>query len=326
MQERILVIGANGQLGTVLCQTLRERYGANAVIATDLNTPKKGVIGIFEKLDALNPDRLLALVKKYNVTQIYHLAAILSAKGEQNPMQTWDINMKSLFNVLEIARQEKLNRVYFPSSIAAFGSHTPRQNTPQYTVLLADTMYGITKQAGENLCDYYFKKFGVDVRSLRYPGLISYQSLPGGGTTDYAVDIFYKALEGNSFECYLRPDSRLPMMYMPDAIRATIELMDAPLDQISTHTGYNLQGMSFTPAEIAAEIQKHIPSFQITYNVDPLRQGIADSWTESMDDTLARHDWGWKPEYDIAAMTSDMLLNLKKRLETRPEYDETKYL
>lgn len=326
MQERILIIGSNGQIGTVLAQSLRDAYGSSAVIASDLNTPKRGVIGIFEKLDALNPERLLALVQKYRITQIYHLAAILSARGEQSPASTWDINMKTLMNVLEIARQERLHKVYFPSSIAVFGSRTPRQNTPQYTVLQADTMYGITKQAGENLCAYYHQKYGLDVRSLRYPGIISYQSLPGGGTTDYAVDIFHKAVAGETFSCYLRPDSRLPMLYMPDAVRATLELMEAPAERLSLHSGYNLQGMSFTPAELAAEINKHLPDFKIEYQIDPLRQGIADSWVESMDDSPARKDWGWLPRYDLAAMTADMLDNLRQSSAGRSAYDETKYL
>ena len=323
--EKILVIGANGQLGTALTVALQEKYGTSNVIASDINTPLRSVIGIFEKLDVLDINRLRAVVQKYGVTQIYHLAAILSAKGEQNPQGTWDINMQGLWNVLEVSREEKLNRIYFPSSIAAFGPQTPKENTPQYTVMHPTTIYGITKQAGEQLAEYYFRRYGVDVRSLRYPGIISYETLPGGGTTDYAVDIYFKAAQGEDYECFLSEETRLPMIYMPDAIRATLELMDAPKENINVRYSYNLQGMSFTPIELAREIQKFVPDFKVTYKPDA-RQEIADSWINSMDDSAARKDWGWKPSFDITTMTEDMLKNLAKRFGRGSEYNEMKYL
>lgn len=323
--EKILVIGANGQLGTALTKALQDKFGSSNVIASDINTPLRSVIGIFEKLDVLDINRLRAVVQKYKVTQIYHLAAILSAKGEQNPQGTWDINMKGLWNVLEVSREENINRVYFPSSIAAFGPQTPKENTPQFTVMHPTTIYGITKQAGEQLCEYYFRRYGLDVRSLRYPGIISYETLPGGGTTDYAVDIYFKAAQGEDYECFLSENTRLPMIYMADAINATLELMSAPKENISIRYSYNLQGMSFSPIELATEIQKHIPNFKVTYKPDA-RQEIADSWINSMDDTTARQDWGWQPKYDISTMTEDMLLNLKKRFGTGAEYNEMKYL
>ena len=309
--HKILVIGSLGQIGTVLTEALRERYSPQQVIASDINVPKQPTEGPFEQLNILDGDALHQLVQKHKITQIYHLAALLSAKGEQNPRQTWNVNMNGLFNVLEVARQEKLDKIYFPSSIAVFGGQTPRKATPQFTVLQPETMYGITKEVGEHLSQYYFKKFGVDVRSLRYPGLISYQSLPGGGTTDYAVDIFHKAVAGEPYECFLERDTYLPMMYMPDAIRATLELMDAPVEKLSMHYGYNVRAMSFSPEELANEIKKHLPAFEITYQPD-YRQQIAESWVESMDDSYARNDWGWKEEYDMATMVKDMLLHLKK--------------
>lgn len=324
--DKILVIGSEGQIGTVLSHALRDTYGIANVITSDINQPRNSVIGYFEKLNILDGERLLAIVKKHKITQIYHLAALLSAKGEQNPRQTWDVNMNGLFNVLEVARQENLDKVYFPSSIAVFGGQTPKKATPQFTVLQPETMYGITKEVGEHLAQYYFKKFNLDVRSLRYPGLISYQSLPGGGTTDYAVDIFHKAVAGEAYECFLERDTHLPMMYMPDAIRATIELMNAPLEKISMHYGYNVRAMSFSAEELAAEITKHIPDFKITYKPD-FRQQIAESWVESMDDTYARNDWGWQEEYDLPAMVEDMIVNLK-RIKNRgsSEYDEKMFL
>lgn len=311
-KDNILVIGSQGQIGTVLTEALRERYSIHQVIASDINPPKQAPQGPFEQLDILDGEALHQLVKKHHITQIYHLAALLSAKGEQNPRQTWNVNMNGLFNVLEVARQEKLDKVYFPSSIAVFGGQTPKKATPQFTVLQPETMYGITKEVGEHLAQYYYKKFGVDVRSLRYPGLISYQSLPGGGTTDYAVDIFHKAVAGETFECFLERDTMLPMMYMPDAIRATLELMEAPVEQLSMHYGYNVRAMSFSPEQLAQEIQKHLPDFEIVYQPD-YRQQIADSWVESMDDSYARNDWGWQEEYDLPAMVEDMLLHLKKQ-------------
>lgn len=323
-KEVILVIGANGQIGTVLSQALRDVYGIANVITSDIHSPRGSVIGEFEKLDILDAKRLNEIVKKYRITQIYHLAALLSATGEKNHLLAWKVNMDGLLNVLEVAREHKLNKIFHPSSIAVFGGQTPKHNTPQYTILEPRTMYGITKKAGEDLGQYYFEKFGVDVRGLRYPGLISYQSLPGGGTTDYAVDIFHKAVAGVPFECFLKADTRLPMMYMPDAIRATLELMEAPVDKLSMHYAYNLTAMSFTPAEIAAEIQKYIPDFQITYNPD-FRQQIAESWIEDIDDSLARKDWGWMPEYDLASMTKDMLSNLQQ-MKKSASYDETRFL
>ncbi|MFK7797987.1 MAG: NAD-dependent epimerase/dehydratase family protein [Aureispira sp.] len=308
-KDNILVIGSQGQIGTVLTKALRERYNNNQIIASDISVPKQATEGPFEQLDILDANALHHLVKKHNITQIYHLAALLSAKGEQNPRQTWTVNMNGLFNVLEVARQEQLDKVYFPSSIAVFGGQTPKKATPQFTVLQPETMYGITKEVGEHLAQYYYKKFGLDVRSLRYPGLISYQSMPGGGTTDYAVDIFHKAVAGEVFECFLEPDTALPMMYMPDAIRATLELMEAPVEQLSMHYGYNIRAMSFAPEELAVEIKKHLPNFEICYQPD-YRQQIAESWVESMDDSYARNDWGWQEQYDMPAMVKDMLLHL----------------
>lgn len=323
-KEVILVIGAGGQIGTVLSEALREVYGIANVITSDIHPPRSSVIGYFEKLDVLDGKRLNEIVKKYNVTQIYHLAALLSATGEKNPQLAWKVNMDGLMNVLEIAREHKLKKIFHPSSIAVFGGHTPKQDTPQATVLEPETIYGITKKAGEDLGNYYFQKYGVDVRGIRYPGLISYQSLPGGGTTDYAVDIFHKAVAGESFECFLKAETRLPMMYMPDAIRATLELMDAPVENLSHHYAYNLHAMSFSPEEIAAEIQKHIPEFKISYKPD-FRQQIADSWVDNIDDSVARKDWGWNHKYDLAAMTEDMIVNLRN-LQKNRAYDETKFL
>ncbi|HUX84693.1 MAG TPA: NAD-dependent epimerase/dehydratase family protein, partial [Chitinophagaceae bacterium] len=260
-------------------------------------------------LDVMNKEMLHVLVIRHNITQIYLLAAILSATGEKSPGLAWHINMQSLIHVLEIAKEEGLHRVYWPSSIAVFGPNSPRQSTPQHTTIEPSTVYGISKFAGERWCEYYNRKFGVDVRSLRYPGLISYKSEPGGGTTDYAVEIFHQAIRQGSYTCFLGPDTFLPMMYMPDAIRATIELMEADPSRITVRSSYNLSAMSFSPASIAAEIQKHIPGFQIRFAPD-YRQQIAESWPESIDDSQARQDWGWKPRYDLAAMVEDMLKNL----------------
>lgn len=306
--ETVLVIGANGQIGTVLAQALRGVYGENNVIAGDLRPPAEDH-GLFEILDVLDGARLLDIVQRYKVSQIYHLAAILSAKGEQDPKRAWEINMSSLFNVLEIAKDYKL-RVFFPSSIAVYGAHTPRENTPQFTIREPSTVYGISKVAGENWCNYYYMRYGLDVRSIRYPGIIGYQSLPGGGTTDYAVDIYHKAVLGQPFECFLSADTMLPMLYMDDAIRATLELMFTDPDKIQVRTSYNLAGMSFSPAEIAASIQKHIPDFSISYKPD-FRQAIADSWPQSIDDSKAREEWGWKPKFDLERMTVDMLMHLR---------------
>lgn len=311
-KEKILVIGASGQIGVELTLALRKIYGNTNVVASDLreeNDLLKGT-GPYVSLDVMNKEMLHVQVIRQNITQIYLLAAILSATGEKNPNLAWNLNMQSLLNVLDIAREEKLTKVYWPSSIAVFGPTSPKQNCPQQTVIEPITVYGISKYAGEFWCNYYHQRYGVDVRSLRYPGLISYKSAPGGGTTDYAVEIFHEALEEKKYECFLKEDTYLPMMYMPDAIRATIELMEAPADKISIRTSYNLSGMSFSPKEIAAAIQKQIPDFNISYKPD-YRQAIANSWPQSIDDAVARNDWGWKEEFDLNAMVADMLINLK---------------
>jgi nucleoside-diphosphate-sugar epimerase len=313
VKEKILVIGASGQIGVELTLALRKIYGNASVIASDLreeNELLKGT-GPYVALDVMNKEMLHVQVIRQGVTQIYLLAAILSATGEKNPGLAWNLNMQSLINVLDIAREEKLTKVYWPSSIAVFGPTSPKKDCPQQTIIEPITVYGISKYAGEFWCNYYFHKYRVDIRSLRYPGLISYKSAPGGGTTDYAIEIFEEALEEKSFTCFLEPDTYLPMMYMPDAIRATIELMEAPIDKISIRTSYNISAMSFSPAEIANEIKKSIPDFTINYAPD-YRQAIAQSWPQSIDDKVARNDWGWKPEYDLSRMTSDMLENLTK--------------
>lgn len=314
LKERILVIGASGQIGVELTLALRKIYGNANVIASDLreeNELLKGT-GPYVSLDVMNKEMLHVQVIRQNITQIYLLAAILSATGEKNPNLAWSLNMTSLLNVLDIAREEKLHKVYWPSSIAVFGPTSPKINCPQQTIIEPITVYGISKYAGEFWCNYYNKRYGVDVRSLRYPGLISYKSAPGGGTTDYAVEIFYDAIEDKKYTCCLTEHTALPMMYMPDAIRATIELMESPTNRISIRTAYNISGMSFTPGEIAAAIKKHIPEFEISYAPD-YRQAIADSWPGSIDDQVARTDWGWKEQYDLPAMTLDMLQNMEKR-------------
>ncbi len=311
VKEKILVIGASGQIGVELTLALRKIYGNANVVASDLreeNDLLKGT-GPYVSLDVMNKEMLHVQVIRQNITQIYLLAAILSATGEKNPNLAWSLNMQSLLNVLDIAREEKLTKVYWPSSIAVFGPTSPKQNCPQQTVIEPITVYGISKYAGEFWCNYYHQRFGVDVRSIRYPGLISYKSAPGGGTTDYSVEIFHEAKEQKKYECFLQQDTYLPMMYMPDAIRATIELMEAPASKIGVRTSYNLSGMSFSPEEIAAEIKKHIPDFKITYKPD-YRQAIANSWPQSIDDSVARKDWGWKEEYDLPKMVKDMLENL----------------
>lgn len=315
--DTVLVIGACGQLGSELTLELRNMYGGANVVAADIAAPKQADLrdsGPFEKIDVLDTKTMGELASKYKFKQIYHLAAVLSATGEKNPKFAWKLNMDGLFNVLDLALEQKVERVYWPSSIAVFGPSTPRQNTPQQTVMDPNTVYGISKQAGERWCEYYFQKYGLDVRSLRYPGLIGYKALPGGGTTDYAVDIYHKALEGETFECFLGENTYLPMMYMPDAIKATLDLVHAPAEQIKVRDSYNLSAMSFSPEEITASIRKHIPDFEIVYKPDS-RQQIADSWPQSIDDSAAQQDWGWKPSYDLDAMTADMLLNLKKMKE-----------
>lgn len=306
---RSLIIGAGGQLGTVLTQQLRNLYGNDQVVRSDLRMLDQ-ISGPFEVIDATDADRIEEVVKKYKIEEIYHLAAILSANGEKNPLGTWDINMKTLFNVLEVSRLNGVKKVFYPSSIAVFGSEVDQQNTPQASFLNPSTVYGISKAAGENWAQYYFQRYGLDVRSIRYPGVIGYQSLPGGGTTDYAVDIYHKAVEGKEFSCFLEENTRLPMIYMDDAIRATIELMQAPKENIKTRTSYNLAGMSFSPKEIALAIKKIYPDFEISYDPD-FRQSIAASWPQSIDDSRARADWGWVPAYDLDSMTADMIENLK---------------
>ncbi len=315
-KEKILVIGASGQIGVELTLALRKIYGESNVIASDLReqNPLLQGTGPYVSLDVMNKEMLHVQVIRQGVTQIYLLAAILSATGEKNPGLAWHLNMQGLLNVLDIAREEKLNKVYWPSSIAVFGPTSPKQHCPQKTIIEPITVYGISKYAGEFWCHYYFHKYGVDVRSLRYPGLISYKSAPGGGTTDYAVEIFHEALEEKNYTCFLEKDTYLPMMYMPDAIRATIELMEAPVTNIKERTSYNLSAISFSPEEIAAEIKRHIPEFTTRYAPD-YRQNIANSWPQSIDDSRAREDWGWQPEYDLAAMTADMLQNLVKEKE-----------
>jgi nucleoside-diphosphate-sugar epimerase len=310
-KEKILVIGASGQIGVELTLALRKLYGNSNVVASDLREENELLRGTgpYVSLDVMNKEMLHVQVIRQNFTQIYLLAAILSATGEKNPNLAWHLNMQGLLNVLDIAREEKLKKVYWPSSIAVFGPTSPKQNCPQHTIIEPSTVYGISKYAGEFWCNYYFHRFGVDVRSLRYPGLISYKSAPGGGTTDYAVEIYHEALEHKKYTCFLQEDTYLPMMYMPDAIRATIELMEAPSDNISIRTSYNLSSMSFSPKEISAAIRKHIPEFTINYQPD-YRQQIADSWPQSIDDSKARTDWGWQHEYDLEKMTADMLQNL----------------
>lgn len=307
----ILITGANGQIGTVLADALRLAYGEDNVLATDIKKPEAST-GLFEMLDILNVQRIIEIVGDYKITTIYHLAAILSASGEWNPQKTWNVNLNGFLSILELARAEGLKKVFFPSTIAVFGPTTPRERTPQHAPMVPATVYGISKTTGELWSDYYFNRYGLDVRSVRYPGIISYQSMPGGGTTDYAVDIFHQALQLQQYTCFLEANTRLPMMYMDDAIRATLELMAAPAEDIKIRTSYNLAAMSFTPAELAAEIKKHIPDFNIIYKPDH-RQEIAASWTESIDDSEARKDWGWKHHYDIESMTIDMLDHLKKK-------------
>ncbi len=307
----ILVTGATGQIGTVLTDALRQTYGKDNVVATDIKKPEE-YSGLFEMLDILNVQRIVEIVRDYNITTIYHLAAILSASGEWNPQKTWNVNFNGFLSILEICKSEGLSKVFFPSTIAVFGTTTPREMTPQHTSMIPSTVYGISKTAGELWCNYYFDRYGLDVRSVRYPGIISYQSMPGGGTTDYAVDIFHQAIQHKQYTCFLEADTKLPMMYMDDAIRATLKLMSAPSEKIKIRTSYNLAAMSFTPAELADEIKKHIPEFEISYAPDH-RQEIAASWTESIDDAEARMDWGWDHKFDLASMTTEMLHHLSKK-------------
>lgn len=312
---KILVTGACGQLGSELTAKLSSIYGSENLIVSDIrNCPSNDETVHFEILDVLDSNKLGELSKKYQIDQIYHLAAILSAKGEQNPVQAWDINMRGLLNILDFARETKVKKLFWPSSIAVFGPTTPRVSTPQFTVAEPNTVYGISKLAGERWCEYYFNKYNLDIRSLRYPGLISYKTLPGGGTTDYAVEIFFEALKKGSYTSFLSKDTRLPMMYMEDAIRGSVELMESDFNKISVRSSYNFAAMSFTPEEIALEIKKHIPEFAINYSPD-FRQKIADSWPESINDDIARSDWGWKENYGLGEMTSDILKHLEPILQ-----------
>lgn len=309
--EKILIIGAGGQIGVELTAELSKLYGHKNVIPSDLKVPAQPNENPFEILDALDGKALFELIKKHSITQVYHLAALLSATGEQNPMFAWKLNMESLFHVLDLAKEKHIRQIYWPSSIAVFGPTTPQENTPQYTVMEPSTIYGISKQAGERWCEWYFKKFGVDVRSLRYPGLIGWKSAPGGGTTDYAVHIFHEALKRNTYECFLSENTALPMMHMEDAIRATLEIMHAPKENINIRGSYNLSGISFSPKDIANEIKKHLPDFTISYKPD-FRQAIADSWPKSINDQEARKDWAWREKYDLPKLVTNMLENLKQ--------------
>lgn len=311
----ILVIGSSGQIGAELVERLRTLYGRDQVIASDLKDLDKDQLkdaAPYEVLNVLNAKRLFEVVRKYDVRQVYLLAALLSATAERNPAFAWDLNMNGLFNVLDLAKEGHLDKVYWPSSIAVFGPTTPSDQTPQYTVMEPNTVYGISKQAGERWCEYYHAKYGVDVRSLRYPGLIGWKTAPGGGTTDYAVHIYHAAIQHEAYECFLREDTVLPMMYMPDAIKATVDLMEAPADLIRIRSSYNLAAMSFSPVEIAECIKEYYPNFTLTCKPD-FRQAIADSWPHSINDAEARHHWNWKPDFDLKAMTQDMILHLREQ-------------
>ena len=315
-QGTVLVIGSSGQLGAELVAGLRQIYGRENVIASDIKDMDKEQIKEFapyETLNVLNAKRLYEIVRKYDVKQIYLLAALLSATAEKSPMFAWDLNMNGLFNVLDLAKEKHIDKVYWPSSIAVFGPTTPRINTPQFTIMEPNTVYGISKQTGERWCEYYFNKYAVDVRSLRYPGLIGWKTAPGGGTTDYAVHIYHEAIKNNSYECFLSENTTLPMMFMDDAIKATLDLMHSNPEKIKVRSSYNLAGMSFSPKEIASEIKNYFPEFQITYNPDS-RQAIADSWPQSIDDSVARKEWGWKPSFDLKKMSKEMIVNLKNEI------------
>lgn len=314
--EKVLVIGASGQIGSELTMALRNVYGNDNVYAADIKQPPQDIVesGPFQILDAMNDKELIHFVIRHKITQIYHLAAVLSGNAEKLPLQAWDINMKSLLIILDLAKETGLKRLFWPSSIAVFGHTTPKVNTPQLTVTEPSTVYGISKLAGERWCEYYFNKYKVDVRSVRYPGLISYKTEAGGGTTDYAVEIYYEAIKTKSYECFLKEDATLPMMFMQDAIEGTIKLMETDSSKIKIRSSYNLASINFNPAEIAAEIKKHIPEFTITYNPD-FRQQIAESWPQSIDDSAAQTDWGWKYKYGLSEMTEIMLEEIGKKIK-----------
>ncbi|WP_339841407.1 NAD-dependent epimerase/dehydratase family protein [uncultured Maribacter sp.] len=315
MPKYILIIGACGQIGTELTLALREKYGNDQVIASDIREGNDELMqsGPFEILDATNYDNLEEVIAYYDISEIYLMAAMLSATAEKFPMRAWNLNMNTLFNVLNLAKDKKIEKVFWPSSIAVFGPNTPKENTPQNTIMEPSTVYGISKQSGERWCEYYFNKFNVDVRSIRYPGLISWKTMPGGGTTDYAIEIYHKALSEGSYTCFLEKDTKLPMMYMDDAIRATLQIMEAPAKNIKERSSYNLAAMSFTPKEMAENIKALIPEFKINYKPD-FRQDIANSWPSSIDDTNAQKDWNWKAEFDLQKTTDVMLENLRNRV------------
>jgi len=313
MAHKILVTGALGQIGSELTVALRKIYGVENVLSTDIQESKNVYDPNYERLDVMDDEQIFEIVFKHKITIVYHLAAMLSATAERFPRKGWDLNMDSLLIFLGLAKEKRIQQLYWPSSIAIFGSDTPKNNTEQNALAIPTTVYGISKRAGELWCNYYHQKFDVDVRSIRYPGLISWKTRPGGGTTDYAVDIFYQALEEGKYECFLSENTALPMMYMDDAIRATIELMQADKEKLSVWTSYNLNALSFTPKELANEIKKQIPEFEISYNPD-FRQAIADSWPASIDDSVAKKDWNWKPEFDLRKMTDAMLTNLREKI------------
>lgn len=314
MAEKILIIGACGQIGSELTYKLRSIHGDDNVIASDINYSNLDVVnsGIFEIVDAQDYGSILLCVEKHNIDTIYLMAAMLSATGEKYPMKAWDLNMSSLFHVLNLAKAKFISKIFWPSSIAVYGPTTPKDNTPQHTIMEPSTVYGITKQVGERWCEYYFDKYDVDVRSMRYPGIISWKTMPGGGTTDYAVEIFHKAITDGQYESFLSEETELPMMFMDDAIDATIQIMNAPAEQLSIRSSYNLAAISFTPKNIAEEIQKHIQDFKITYQPD-FRQDIADTWPRSIDDSVAQKDWNWSPKFDLTKMTNEMLTELGKK-------------
>jgi len=314
MSDRVLIIGSSGQIGTELVMRLRSIYGNDNVIASDIKDAAPEVMesGPFEILDGKNRDQVFDVVKKHKITQVYLLAAMLSATAERHIEAGWSLNMRTLSHVLDMGKEKIIKKIYWPSSIAVFGPNTPRVLTPQHTIMDPNTVYGISKLSGERWCDYYSQKFNVDVRSIRYPGIISWKANPGGGTTDYAVEIFHKALKEGKYTSFLSENTELPMMYMPDALDATVNLMEAPIEQIGIRSSYNVAGVSFTPKQLAAEIKKHLPNFEIDYAPD-YRQSIADSWPQSIDDSVAREQWGWKHNYGIEEMTVDMLTNLKKK-------------